>query len=265
MNLPLTTLLIDGHIHVYPQYDRREAIESLLTHLAANGDKGSRRIGLLAESRACRFFQEVTANGASFHQGTLRLEAGPDTGAITIRQNGIIAGYIIAGRQIVTAEKLEVLALGVDFSLADGLPVETTVKAIRDQGAIPVLSWSPGKWFFGRGKLVENLIMTQTPGSFLMGDTGLRPTLWPLPGLMRMAARRGFKTIGGSDPLPLPGEERGTGSYGFKVTAEFDESKPAASLRTILGDPASMFTPIGKRCGTLGFLSRWIRNQLRKR
>ena len=263
MNHP-HTLLIDGHVHVYPLYDWRKAIDALLTNLTPSGESEAIRIGILTESRTNRFFKEVTDNHVSFRNGSLQLEAGPDAGTITIRQNGIIAGYLIAGRQIVTAEKLEVLALGVDGSITDGLPVEAALNAIREQGAIPVLSWSPGKWFFGRGKMIRHLISTQPPGSFLIGDTGLRPTLWPLPGLMKLAIRRGFKVIGGSDPLPLPKEEQWLGSYGFSVTTEFDETKPVDSLRRILGNSTTDFSPIGKRCKTLCFLSRWIRNQFRK-
>jgi hypothetical protein len=78
---------------------------------------------------------------------------------------------------------------------------------------------------------------------------------------MRLAQRRGFRIIGGSDALPLPGEEKWVGSYGVTAEAEFDASRPAASLLRILADPLTPFTPIGKRARPAAFLSRWIRNQ----
>jgi hypothetical protein len=161
----------------------------------------------------------------------------------------------------VTAEKLEILALGMDVSVKNGLSAEDTLKAIRAQDAVPVLSWSPGKWFFSRGKRIRALIETQAAGSFLIGDTGLRPTFWPLPSLMKMASRRGYTIIGGSDPLPLAGEECWIGTYGMTVTAEFDREKPAESLRRLLANPPPPFTPIGHRTPPFAFFSRWIRNQ----
>jgi hypothetical protein len=218
-------------------------------------------MGLLAESQSCRFYQESFQRGEACHYGPFKLVAGPDAGAITILKNNVIQGYLIAGRQIVTVEKLEILALGRDVSVKNGLPAEDTLQAIREQNAVPALSWSPGKWFFGRGKLIQHLIETQSPGSFLIGDTGLRPTFWPLPRLMKLASQLGYKIIGGSDPLPMASEEGWIGSYGMTVTAPFDPEKPAESLRRLLTDPLSHFTPVGRRTPPLAFFARWIKNQ----
>ena len=264
------TLLIDGHVHLYPSYDWALAINSLLHNLSATAPAegtGTDRIkiGLLAESRFCHFYRDVIQQGSPLKRGDLELHAGPDEGALTIRKNGLTQGYLIAGRQIVTREKLELLAIGRDVAIADGLPAAETLEAIHGQGAIPVLSWSPGKWFFGRGKIVANLIEGNPPGRFLLGDTGLRPTLWRFPHLMKRAQQRGYRIMGGSDPLPLPGEESWLGTYGFHVTTSFDPSRPAASLRRILQDGSTDIAPMGHRNGTLPFISRWIRNQTREK
>lgn len=264
---PDTRLLIDGHVHLYPGYDLAKAVHCLLNNLSRSTVSGEGRervvIGLLAESRTCRFYRNLVTGTAVLDQGPLRLSIGPDAGSLTILENNQARGYLIAGRQIVTAEKLEVLALGTDVALDDGLPVEETLSIIRAQGAVPVLSWSPGKWFFGRGKRVKELIERHTPADFLIGDTGLRPTVWPLPGLMRLARRRGYRIIGGSDPLPLPDEEMMIGSYGVTLMAPFVPGQPAESLRRLLADPGRHFTPVGRRSPPLAFLSRWIRNQFR--
>ncbi|MEM1170460.1 MAG: hypothetical protein AAGJ08_15610 [Cyanobacteria bacterium P01_H01_bin.35] len=66
--------------------------------------------------------------------------------------------FIIAGRQIVTAEKLEVLALISDSEFADGLPLETTIKNIVSKNGIPVLPWGVGKWIGKRGKILQKLL-----------------------------------------------------------------------------------------------------------
>ncbi|MDP2988947.1 MAG: hypothetical protein Q8O57_00070, partial [Kiritimatiellota bacterium] len=53
--------------------------------------------------------------------------------------------------------------------------------------------------------------------------------------------------IPGSDPLPLAGEERYAGTYGFIYQGAFDASRPAASIRQILTGPGAI-TPAGERC-----------------
>jgi hypothetical protein len=167
----------------------------------------------------------------------------------------------MAGRQVVTSEKLEILALGADVSTSDGLTAEETLDLIRAAAAIPVLSWSPGKWFGRRGRIIRALIASSSPDRFLIGDTGLRPTFWPMPVLMRRARRKGFTLIGGSDPLPLPGEERWVGTYGVAIQADFDTSRPAESLRQLLTRRDVHFTPVGNRAAGVSFFSRWVRNQ----
>lgn len=263
----LSTLAIDGHVHIYKPYDWTDAVSALITNLsAAILSSDSRQhviIGLLAESKSGQFYKDVISRGSPLTKGSFQLEAGPDADSLLIRESGIIRGYLIAGRQVVTLEKLEVLALGKDVSISNGQPLKATIQAITAQGAVPVLSWSPGKWFFGRGKLVANLIATTPSDNFLIGDIGLRPTVWPVPRLMSLASWRGFKIIGGSDSLPLPGEERWIGKNGVQVTGSFNPLKPAASIRSILLNPDSIYTPLGKRCPLMAFVSRWGRNQLR--
>lgn len=266
---PLSILAIDGHVHIYKQYDWADAVQSLVSNLGmaakslVQGGPPPILIGLLAESKSNRFYHSVLEMGAPLSKGALEVAPGPDAGSLVIRDQGVIKGYLIAGRQIVTSEKLEVLSLGTDISLPDGNSLEATLSSITAQGAVPILSWSPGKWLFKRGRVVESTLMSHSPGSFLIGDIGLRPGLLPLPSLMKLAHQRGFKMIDGSDPLPLAGEERWIGRNGFQVMGSFDPQTPAASVRTILLNPASAFTPLGVHSSLVNFAARWGRYQLR--
>ncbi|MEI6167780.1 MAG: hypothetical protein WCS52_11345 [bacterium] len=261
-----STLVVDGHVHIYPPYDWAAAIKALIENLTSAVSPRERPniipIGLLAESKTCRFFNDVVERGAPLTKGPLQIEAGPDAGSLIIRDAGVVKGYLIAGRQLVTLENLEVLALGKNTAIANGQPLAATLQAISGEGAVPVLSWSPGKWFFRRGKLVQSTLTAHAPGSFLLGDIGLRPTLWA-PHLMKTACQRGFKIIGGSDSLPLPSEERWIGRNGFQVIGAFDPQQPAASLRTLLLDPTSTFLPVGRQSSLFAFATRWGRNQLK--
>ena len=263
-----TTLAIDGHVHLYPQYDWVKAVNALISNLTtavppAGPGRSVITVGLLAESKTNRFFRDVRNQGTPLTQGALQVEAGPDSESLVIRQDGELRGYLIAGRQLVTREKLEVLALCKNSAVPDGHPLDDTLQAVTAEQAVPVLSWSPGKWFFGRGKLIAKSIQTQSPGSFLVGDIGLRPTVWGVPRLMSLARQRGFKVIGGSDALPLPGEERWIGASGFMVTGAFDPQHPTASIHALLTQPGSACIPIGKQSTLPAFACRWGRNQLK--
>ena len=261
-----TTLICDGHLHLYPEYRWQAALIHLASGLqqlqAAAGSVHC--IGFLAESARCRFYQQALGDPAAFRADGISIAAGPEADALVVRSNGAIAGHLVAGRQIVTRERLEVLALTRDLDVPDGLPVHEVLAEIKRQGAVAVLSWSPGKWFFGRGKIVQDLIDASPPDAFLLGDTSLRPTCWPMPALLRKAAQRGFKIIAGSDPLPLAGEERFVGTYGFTCQAPFDPDQPAASLRRMLSGRSFAPRLVGRRSGALQFLARWGRNRVKK-
>lgn len=53
----------------------------------------------------------------------------------------------MAGRQIVTAEKLEVLALGTDLDIDDGRPIREVLSLVTENGGLPVIPWGAGKWW----------------------------------------------------------------------------------------------------------------------
>lgn len=264
----LSTLVVDGHVHIYKPYNWAAAVNALIANLTTSPRPVAPAqtvipVGLLAESQGHRFYKEVLERGSPLIQGALQVEAGPDAGSLIIREAGLIKGYLIAGRQLVTQEKLEVLALGQDVSITNGLSLQETVQVVTAQNAIPVISWSPGKWFFSRGKVVKSFLTTTPPGTVLLGDIGLRPTAWPTPRLMKMADRLGFKMIGGSDSIPLPGEERWIGGSGFQVAGAFNPQTPAASIRALLLNRSATFTPIGRHSSLIAFANRWGRNQLK--
>ncbi len=65
---------------------------------------------------------------------------------------------IIAGQQIITDEKLEVLSLGTQQKIEYSLSLEETVKRINNIGAIPILPWGVGKWLGRRNEVLNAFI-----------------------------------------------------------------------------------------------------------
>jgi hypothetical protein len=179
-----------------------------------------------------------------------------DDGCLALGGENGLRLLLFAGRQIVTAERLEILLLTVDLPIADGLPVSEVVERAIGSGGVPVLAWAPGKWFFKRGGIVAGLLRRFAAGELLLGDTTLRPTLWGEPRLMRSARRRGFGILAGSDPLPFPGEEVILGRYATVMDGDFDVDRPLAGVRRMLSSSGGLGASVGSRGGVVETLRR---------
>lgn len=159
---------------------------------------------------------------------------------------------------MITAERLEVLALATGGRFADGAALPEVVSHVWDAGAVPIVPWAFGKWWGEGGAALLAFLDTIAPRDLFLGDNGGRPRVWPPPAPFRHAIRRGMFVLPGSDPLPLAAGATRAGSYGFRCHGPFDPSAPAASLRGVLPDPGFTPEPYGGRETWAGFL----RNQL---
>lgn len=166
--------------------------------------------------------------------------------------------FLLAGRQVVTAEKLEVLALATTALVADGLALPETVEAVRKGKGLAVLPWGAGKWLGKRGAIVDRYLQSATPEGLFVGDNGGRPVFWPTPRAFFAAKSRGIRLLPGSDPLPLAGEELRVGSYGGWLQGECSGDHPSADIKALLTGRSTKITPFGNRQGVWDF----CRNQL---
>ena len=261
MNNTPTIVAADGHVHVYPVYDTKALFRNLIQNLdrlaglpagcAGSETVGSRiyKLAFLAESREHNFFSRLQNQDKAIMANGLEVVSAPDPVCVTVGLRGVGQVCLVAGRQIVTRERLEILGLAMRVTIPDGLPAAEVIQRVVEAGGIPILAWSPGKWLFARGQLVRDLIASDQGRGLRLGDTTLRPTLWPEPRPMRRARESGMTVIPGSDPLPLAGEERYAGTYGFVYQGAFDAEQPAASIGRMLAGPATAITPVGARCG----------------
>ena len=172
---------------------------------------------------------------------------------------------LIAGRQVVTTEDLEVLILGTQGVFPDGLPIESVLREAISVDAVHVIPWGAGKWFFGRGKLLSKLINSRLRNGFYLGDQGGRPLFWPKPSHIRRAEERGIRILSGSDSLPFPEEVQRVGSFGFLMEVDFDLSRPAASIRESLRSPRVELVRFGHLQSPPRFLKNQVRMQMLKR
>ncbi|MEW6001522.1 MAG: hypothetical protein AB1638_02585 [Nitrospirota bacterium] len=260
-----TLLLIDGHVHIYPHYDLSKAVQEGMNNLKAASENIIERsnpdeyflIWLLTERSDCNFFDTLVMYPGRFKTKDFKLIPVPEKEAVVIEQAGQPVLYILAGRQIVSREGLEILSLISTQYIKDRKrTIDDVIKAVNESGGIAGLNWAPGKWFFSRGKVVRRVLEEYSPEKLVLGDTPLRNTLWPMPKLMKDAKVRGFKVIAGSDPLPFDREEKYLGSYGFSITGEFNAARPVESVRSLLKQKGNNITLIGKRNNFITFCRR---------
>lgn len=183
--------------------------------------------------------------------------------SVVVRRGSGIEIVVVAGRQVRTRERLEVLALGTDRHVAEGATVEESLEAAREAGGIPVLAWGFGKWWGRRGKRVDELVRGAEPGDLWLGDQRGRPLPVPAPSQFRVAARRGIPVLPGTDPLPLPTHARRAGSYGLVLDRDLGTRRPAAELRRALVGMREQPRRYGRRDGLIRSIADQIALRLR--
>ncbi len=235
-------IVADTHVHLYPSYDLTRALDAAFENLGrlvsdvcpeGRGSEAVVKVVCLTERRDCHLFRELNAGGVTLNS-RFSLHHHGDEVIMVSRDGGEELLLVVAGRQIVTRERLEVLALTTDADIPDGLPIDEVITRVRSVGGIPVLTWAAGKWLFGRGRVVRRVLKSAPKGDLLVGDSSLRPAGWWEPSLMRLARERGVRVVAGTDPLPISGEEGVVGTYGIVGESDFNWRDPIGSIRSML-------------------------------
>ena len=163
-------LRVDAHVHMHACFDRECFLDAAVGNLGVGPSIGDKLFGVLCltETAEADWFQQVKtalAHGGE-HGSRWRFEA-------TAEKNSILAAdvdnrqiAIVAGRQIVTAEGLEVLALGLAERFDDGQAIGPVLEHVSRAGALPVLPWGFGKWTGRRGRIVRQIIAESTLRDF---------------------------------------------------------------------------------------------------
>jgi len=255
------TLLVDSHIHVYPCYRRAEAFSILMARIDGQAEK----IACLTERHDCDFYGELLESPGKVLGDRFDTAVHSDGAYLRItRHTDGQQLVLLPGRQVVARERLEVIALNQGEFIADGSPATEIIEMVIARGGVPMLPWSPGKWFFERGRIVAELLDRFTPADLLIGDTSLRPRGWPTPRLMGKARRLGYSIVAGSDPLPFPGEEVYFGAYITRI-ANAPAGPPADRIRRILGNSDLSVTLLGTRPSPFAIARRLHKNAAAKR
>ena len=269
---------VDAHVHLHSCYDPDELLRNAYDNLAAASqgvDPPARKAYflLLAECQAddCFGALRALAGGLTPSNGSsalrLRQWAVAATGeAITVvARHARQELYIVAGRQVACREGLEVLVLGTTHRFQDGRPIREILIESEALGVPRVIPWGPGKWFFRRGRLLQELVAEFRKPTLFLGDEGGRPAFWGYPEHFAHAARLGVRDLPGTDPLPFPHDVGKVGRMGLKVAIDLDPVRPGASLLRALTDVAAPLERFATLEPPLRFVRNQIGMQLRKR
>jgi hypothetical protein len=261
-------VLADAHVHVYGCFNLAQFLESAF----ANFQRQAQASDPHADFDALLFLTETAADNwfrALRNQALTGTSTGLEVGADWVfsatRENCSLRAQgpdgqrlvLIAGRQVVTAERLEVLALCTSDFFPDGPTLSQVVSSVRNVNGIPVIPWGAGKWTGNRGEILTEFLQEQKHGNIFLGDNSGRPTFWRRPHHFKLAQTKGIRILPGSDPLPFPSEYKRAGSFGFTVEGTLNWDHPAAQVREMLLNPSITITPYG----SLEQPYRFLRNQ----
>jgi len=254
---------VDGHVHVYPCFSADRLLSAAVANMGG-GDPGGARMLLLSESAGHDVFaawREAAGGPVPGAAGWSVARTGEDC-TLALTGPGGVSLLVVAGRQVATSERLEVLALGTTKSIEDAKhTVAGAIEAAASAGAMPVVPWGAGTWWGGRGRALD-LGSSGAGARFALGDNSGRPWIWPEPRHFRKARSVGISVISGSDPLPLAGEEAHVGRCGIVIEGDPDMSAPFAWVRERV--LASAHSHYGRREGVLRFVRNQAAMQARK-
>lgn len=257
-------LCVDAHVHLYPFMSVTSvlnAAERNLIAVDAAAGRGGPRDGLLvvADPEGVRGYERLAADDSGDWERTEVNGA-----SITFRRRNGRTMTAVRGQQLISREGLEVLGTGYGTRLPSGLSLPETVRRIRAAGGLSILAWGVGKWLGRRGRVLDALIASEAGApDVMLADNAGRPRFWSRVPQFEAAAERGMRVLAGTDPLPLPGEERRVGSYGFRVSMprEAGESMIDA-LRRALESPEVPLEIVGRQIGAGGFVATQLRLRL---
>ena len=258
-------ILVDAHVHIYDCFDLEEFLDSAFYNFksaAEQNNAGDNFVGilLLAETYKDNWFRDLSdslpneESKTVWKPGNWIFHFAEENTAIYARHGMSKKLVIIAGRQIVTREGLEVIALLTNMHVKDGMPIDSLIKEIRERSGIPLIPWGFAKWFGKRGKILYRLLNQPNDFQFVLGDNGGRAAFIPRPKFFNVADQKGIRIFPGSDPMPLKTEYSRAGSFGFLANVSLPEKEPANFIKSIIDNSSVKFEPYGNLLGLYPFL-----------
>lgn len=263
------SVFVDAHVHIHDAFRLGDFLDAAARNFSAQKDKShgsseSQFVMCLTETQNANQFETLRSRTDALVDATNpRLDCWkvtsteePQSVRISHPQHGCI--FVIAGRQIVTSERLEVLALGCNTRWDDGQRATDIIANLNRGDSVPVIPWGFGKWYGKRGETVMSLMRAHRSQVFFLGDNSGRPSILSQPPQFEVAGDMGIRILPGTDPLPFSREQSRAGLFGFTLPEPLDENKPWQSIRRQIINQNTEITPYGN----LESAWRFARNQV---
>jgi len=248
-------IAIDMHVHIYPCHDAAGTLRCALQNLSSLAPDADALAMVLTDRSDCETFKALAALHTQT-PGMIIEKCGENL--LRVPFEGVERPlWVLNGGQFATAERLEVLSLGVRPEAEDGQGVEGLIRLISEAGGVPVLPWAVGKWMGPRAAIVERVLKECASYGVRVADSAMRFRGCPIPEAFRTQTLDPI--LAGSDPLPLKREEPRAGSYGVLLDAPFDAEDAYGSIMRALSMSGPRGSWIGRRLSMLQVAGRQIR------
>lgn len=254
-------LPVDAHAHLHGTPLVSAALDAAAFNFRrfASSSRGLAGMLLLAEMDDEMVYESLLGMERLDDWSISRIDNEPQT-LIARRADQRIA--IVCGRQIRTAEGLEIAALGTRQRYSDGRSFSESLDEVLRSDAVATVPWGFGKWTGSRGAQVRSLLAFPPPARVYLVDSANRGIPIGEPAPLRRAKALGLAVLAGSDPFPLWNDHLRLGSFGFLAGCERDARRPWAALKGWL-DGATGSPPFyGQRCSALKFLANQVGIQI---
>ncbi|WP_447968698.1 hypothetical protein [Nitrospira sp. M1] len=272
-NMPL--IVIDTHVHMYDCFELATFLASAYKNCQAHATYRQHHgpvlgVLLLTESSWDHWFQRFTSLADQHtdisHPGShaWRFRRTNEDFTLFAESTQGETLLIVAGRQLVTKEKFEVLALMTNQTFHDGMTIQESIEQVKKSGAIPVIPWAFGKWWGTRGTILTELMTSSVMSQVLLGDNSGRPKFLPYPEQFTLAKTQGIRILPGSDPLPLPSESWRPCSVGLSLHCALNDATPGADLQHIIHDASAATTTYFQHERFYRFIKNQVAMNMRK-
>lgn len=229
-------LLVDFHAHLHDSV----SVADFLNHACANFRRSASRMSgeqkmsavlCLADFPGAMGFKRLLDEKEVAGLPCWQARSQPDNVSILFESEDGDRIWVVAGFQVVSKEKLEIVALGTVSMPVPGKDLLQTLQEIQSLGALATLPWGVGKWLGKRGTIVSQA-MKDWRELFVLGDNGGRPWCWK-PRHFQLAYKKQIPVLPGSDPLPIKTDRIRNGSHGLLLTIENDLISPVELIKKI--------------------------------
>ena len=267
------SILVDTHVHIYDCYNIKRFFNEAFSNFSYYNKKlklAEKLVGVLflTESNSFQYFDKLRDNSNNIIQdlekeGFFKKESDESYSLVfeTAGSNFII---LIAGQQIITDERLEVLSLGTQQKIEYSLSLKETVNRINSIGAIPILPWGVGKWLGRRNEVLNAFIKKDNETKFFLGDNSGRLAILKVPTQFKVSNENKKLALRGSDPLPIKSQEKKAGSFGFYFVSDLDISNPFRDVKKMIYNLESEPDNYGKLENIFDFFKNQIMLRLAK-